>query len=108
MKPLSEVATRLLVKQCDAHATVWQILNTAFPQQKFSLLGKKLKFAATTWIFYNFQIQKKIVFLETIRIRGNTVRIARNGRKRKSSESFYSCLEKFVKLQEVNLFLAGF
>ena len=30
-------------------------------QHKFSLLGKKLKFAATIWISYNFQIQKRIV-----------------------------------------------
>ena len=31
-----------------------------FPQQKFSLLGRKLKFVAFIWIFYNFQIQKRI------------------------------------------------
>ena len=42
-----------------------------FPQQKFSLLGKKLKFAATMWIFYNLQIQKRIVSAETIH--GNMV-----------------------------------
>ena len=30
-----------------------------------------LKFAATTWSFYNFQIQKRIVSAETIR--GNTL-----------------------------------
>ena len=35
-----------------------------FPQQKFSLFGKKLKFAATFWIFYNFQIPKRIVSAE--------------------------------------------
>ena len=42
-----------------------------FPQQNFSLLSKKLKFAATVWISFNFQIQKTIVSVETIR--GNTV-----------------------------------
>ena len=49
-----------------------QILPTfeKFPQQKFSLLGKKLKFAATIWTFYNFQIQKRIVSAETIRKKG--------------------------------------
>jgi hypothetical protein len=38
-----------------------------------SLLGKKLKFAVTIWVFYNFQIQKRIVSAETIW--GNTVSI---------------------------------
>ena len=38
---------------------------------KISILGKKLKFVATTWIFYNFQIHKRIVSAETIC--GNTV-----------------------------------
>ena len=37
-----------------------------FPQQKFNILGKKLKFAATLCIFYNFQIQKRMIFEETI------------------------------------------
>ena len=37
-----------------------------FPQQKFSLLGKKLKFAATIWIFYYFQIQNRTIRRNTI------------------------------------------
>ena len=50
-----------------------QIVSTLeqFLQQKISLLGKKLKFVATIQIFYFLQIQKSIVFAETIR--GNTV-----------------------------------
>ena len=27
----------------------------------FNLLGKKVKFAATIWIFFNYQIQKRIL-----------------------------------------------
>ena len=42
-----------------------------FPQQKFSSLSKNLNIAATIWIDYNFQIQKKVVTADTIW--GNTV-----------------------------------
>ena len=37
-----------------------------FSQKNVSSLGKRLKFVATIWIFYNLQIQKRIVSAETM------------------------------------------
>ena len=43
--------------------------NSFRPLNTFSLLGRKLKFSATIRIFYILQIQKRIVFTESIRVK---------------------------------------